>query len=512
MRCPKCGYNSFDHLDNCKKCGKDLANYKQQYGIKSVLFPGLMRVPEAFAESEMGSPSVAEKVAAATATAAAAKVATESEPVREFETAAAGSSERDDFGFDFMGESEEEDDLSFDELFEEAPADEDVEETLPEPEQRKAQEDDFSFDTTTAPEEDKQLPEDEELADDFGFDLTEAEEAGEGDFDLPPPEDDDFNFDEEESIFDKEQAKGTEEDPKDPFDLPGFSLDEEAPEARRDPADWTDLLIIDDVPEEPSATVPASQDEGPLPEKLQEADAPVAPALPEPELPFQPEAAAEFDRIAKETVQPERPQEVTAAPEVPEVQEQPTLAFSDSEPNLASEGAAIAEVFEQPPIEDDGALRATEAISYCPPVPRRILAFICDLVLLLLVGTSFLVAAEAVMAGKRDSLLPNLETMVDLSVPYFLVLFSLTFGYFTLFHFLVGQTPGKMLAGLRVETLDEEPLVISQAFLRSVGGLLQLLPLGLGYLLILKSGDGRGWNDQLAGTRLVDLKQIPAQG
>lgn len=28
MRCPKCGYHSFDYLDNCKKCGSDLTEQK----------------------------------------------------------------------------------------------------------------------------------------------------------------------------------------------------------------------------------------------------------------------------------------------------------------------------------------------------------------------------------------------------------------------------------------------------------------------------------------------------
>ena len=111
------------------------------------------------------------------------------------------------------------------------------------------------------------------------------------------------------------------------------------------------------------------------------------------------------------------------------------------------------------------------------------------------------------MSSQKSHIFPSLETLVDLSIPYFLVIFFLAFGYFTLFHFLVGQTPGKMLAGLRVETVAGEPLAFAQAFLRSVGGLLQLLPAGLGYLLILMHPERRGWNDQLAGTRVVTLRR-----
>jgi ribosomal protein S27AE len=40
MKCPKCGYTSFDYLDECKKCGKDLAEHKDKYSIRSLMFPG----------------------------------------------------------------------------------------------------------------------------------------------------------------------------------------------------------------------------------------------------------------------------------------------------------------------------------------------------------------------------------------------------------------------------------------------------------------------------------------
>ena len=38
MKCPKCNYTSFDYLDSCKKCGKDLLEHRESYNIRSVLF------------------------------------------------------------------------------------------------------------------------------------------------------------------------------------------------------------------------------------------------------------------------------------------------------------------------------------------------------------------------------------------------------------------------------------------------------------------------------------------
>jgi hypothetical protein len=39
MKCPKCGYNSFEIHDTCKKCANDLTSYKDIHGIKSIVLP-----------------------------------------------------------------------------------------------------------------------------------------------------------------------------------------------------------------------------------------------------------------------------------------------------------------------------------------------------------------------------------------------------------------------------------------------------------------------------------------
>lgn len=38
MKCPKCGYNSFEFLDACKKCGSALGSFKKNHRIGAVLF------------------------------------------------------------------------------------------------------------------------------------------------------------------------------------------------------------------------------------------------------------------------------------------------------------------------------------------------------------------------------------------------------------------------------------------------------------------------------------------
>lgn len=415
MRCPKCGYNSFDYLDSCKKCGKDLVEFKQRFGIKSVLFPGATAaVATDLAEDEHLLADEASELAAATALGAADVASAASTAPQPPADDSAG----DDFGFDFMGESSDEEDLSFDELFEEAPQEDDMEETLEAPKGRtaadtaEAEESDFAFDMPEA---------DDELEDGFGLDAEDVAE------------------DEAEPG----KTKGSAEGPTDPFDLPESSPEVGAP-----------------VPSTPGAGVTTT----------------VA-------------APAAMARQQPGSQSPEEDGGLEPAQE-DDLRDQPAVDQDQILSNLHEVAAAAPPEEEVPPAAVPASLAG------------RFAACVYDVVILLVIGLGFVVAAELSMS-RATGPLPTMETLIDLSVPYFLVLFSLTFGYFTLFHFLAGQTPGKMLTGLQVETSGGEPLTFSQAFLRSVGGLLQLLPLGLGYLQLLLSGDGRGWNDRLAGTRVV---------
>lgn len=39
MKCPKCGYHSFDHLDSCKKCSIDLTEHKDKFKLRGFFCP-----------------------------------------------------------------------------------------------------------------------------------------------------------------------------------------------------------------------------------------------------------------------------------------------------------------------------------------------------------------------------------------------------------------------------------------------------------------------------------------
>ena len=43
MRCPKCGYTSFESYDSCRKCTADLTEFKQSHGITAMILPPSLR-------------------------------------------------------------------------------------------------------------------------------------------------------------------------------------------------------------------------------------------------------------------------------------------------------------------------------------------------------------------------------------------------------------------------------------------------------------------------------------
>lgn len=47
MKCPKCGYNSFEYHDSCKKCSADFSSYKLTYNIAPIVLPPEVREQKA---------------------------------------------------------------------------------------------------------------------------------------------------------------------------------------------------------------------------------------------------------------------------------------------------------------------------------------------------------------------------------------------------------------------------------------------------------------------------------
>lgn len=94
MKCPKCGYNSFEIHDTCKKCANDLTSYKDIHGIKSIVLPHETR-------TIMAEKLMAEKVQDAPGAVVDAPVDMFSFDIPEDETTAESASFIKDDPFDF---------------------------------------------------------------------------------------------------------------------------------------------------------------------------------------------------------------------------------------------------------------------------------------------------------------------------------------------------------------------------------------------------------------------------
>jgi uncharacterized RDD family membrane protein YckC len=76
-------------------------------------------------------------------------------------------------------------------------------------------------------------------------------------------------------------------------------------------------------------------------------------------------------------------------------------------------------------------------------------------------------------------------------------------GYPVVFWVLLGQTPGKLLMGVRIARTNGKPLTIGRALLRYLGYWLSAIPLGLGFFWVLVDDQRQGWHDKLADTYVI---------
>jgi uncharacterized RDD family membrane protein YckC len=88
-------------------------------------------------------------------------------------------------------------------------------------------------------------------------------------------------------------------------------------------------------------------------------------------------------------------------------------------------------------------------------------------------------------------------------LPFFWAFFCLPLIYFLLFHWLDGQTVGKMLFGIQVVRADGMPITFGTALLRVLSYFVSAIPFGAGFLWTLFDRGGQGWHDKLSQTRVL---------
>ena len=511
MKCPKCGYQSFNNLTACKKCGRDLTEIQAKLNFGSPVVPAPAENP---AEDLLSSAA---------------------EPTSSSPTAARDTNQTKPTSHPQVPEEEDGEHL-LEDFFQaiDSPADNQPLPTASTIEQRPS----------TAPEESRISA--SEVADDFPQ------------WDQETPQSD-FPFDELDADLDALRISATPEQTSEegsPFDdVDTFELDWQLPAEEQAATEPEPAAIKTDPAEPPAATdewtqmeLPAAaetaaqqqtepveaessmEQEETLADHAAAEPVPAEEEWPLPKLPTghqgeegfsmteplaEESPGEELESVAEEPVLPieetdlfaEEPEatEKDLLPDAcippPELEEQEELPLAARQGGIPAERADIPAVFlpgaEQDPLAAGALLLA-----------RRAKAYLTDLGVLAAIFALFVCAGEVARlpaAGERFRF--SSDVLLDLATPYFLVFFALCFGYFTFFHYLSGQTPGKMLFDVRVEGDDHAAITLAQAFLRCVGGLISLLPVGLGYLSIVLDGAHRGWNDRLAGCRVVMVNE-----
>lgn len=98
---------------------------------------------------------------------------------------------------------------------------------------------------------------------------------------------------------------------------------------------------------------------------------------------------------------------------------------------------------------------------------------------------------------------------IILSIPQFIGLTGILgtvigIAYFVCFWVLMnGQTPGKMVLGLRIVPVDGKPLDWSKAAIRYVGMVVSGIILGIGFIMVAFDSKKQGLHDKIAGTVVV---------
>lgn len=118
-------------------------------------------------------------------------------------------------------------------------------------------------------------------------------------------------------------------------------------------------------------------------------------------------------------------------------------------------------------------------------MPSRIFAILIDSALM---GVLMALVHPFLLSPSLDGLVGF--TAGALAQAYFLTNFN-------------GQTPGKMLLGIRIVKVDGSALNVTDALLRYVGYLLNDVLLGIGWLWAFMDKDHQGLHDKIAKTYVV---------
>jgi uncharacterized RDD family membrane protein YckC len=145
---------------------------------------------------------------------------------------------------------------------------------------------------------------------------------------------------------------------------------------------------------------------------------------------------------------------------------------------------------------------------------RRAMAFFIDKIILFFTSLfilfiGMLALSISFLSHYREMLPERFEELTITFVAiYLLMTVFISMFYFTYFHGAAGQTPGKMIFGLKVVQTTGEHMTFGLAFLRWVGYIISAFVFYLGFIWILFDAKKQGWHDKIAGTVVIRVRNI----
>ena len=128
----------------------------------------------------------------------------------------------------------------------------------------------------------------------------------------------------------------------------------------------------------------------------------------------------------------------------------------------------------------------------------RLVAYIIDAIILAIVA--WIIQVIFVMPAMNPNAGGGAAAMAAIG---YILLLIWTLGYLIFFWTRSGATPGKMIMGLKVVTVDGGKLSVGKAVLRIIGYVVSGIIVYLGFLWIIWDKDKQGWHDKIAGTYVV---------
>lgn len=184
----------------------------------------------------------------------------------------------------------------------------------------------------------------------------------------------------------------------------------------------------------------------------------------------------------------------------PEAQEKPALLLPPdvAAPPYHSPGSGL------PPLGSWD--RASEQVGVAAKAGFwiRLVAWIADIVCLFLatIALAVLVLTTIWFGGRLGGEI-NDQVMALAGFSSAAIVMGSGFLYFTLFVGSRGQTPGKLLFGLRIVAVNGQEMTYGRACLRSLCWIISLLLFSVGFLMIAVTRRKQGLHDMLAGTYVV---------